>query len=151
MSTLLLQRLFSGATLKQDFSFKLQTRYNVGSIAPYLYVHNIPAGTFTLTLKQGETALFEGSFTSAEMKAAIGTTQNYFHVFYPVIAEPALKLERGTYTIELTSSGYEYEMNSFVGWIQQHENLNNELDYEPASDVENPLAFRIKVYKEGIR
>ena len=153
MTTLLAKRLFNGFALEHTFNLKSQSRYHIQSIAPYIYMHNAPAGTFTMSIYDvsDESQVFTQSFTSSAIKAALSTSNNYAHAFYPIIPNTKLKLGAGTYRAELTSSGYTYGAESFLGWVQQHEDLNNELDYTPANDLENPLALRIKELKEGIK
>lgn len=153
MTTLLVKRLFQDFALEHTFNLKSQSRYHVQSVAPYIYMHNAPAGTFTMSIYDvsDDALVFAQEFDSNDIKAAISTVNNYAHVFYPVIPESKLKLNAGTYRAELTSTDYTYQTDSFLGWIQQHEDLNNELDYTPSNDLENPLAMRIKVLKEGIK
>ena len=142
MTTLVCQTLVS--TLTQEIRFSQDVRYCIGSIAPYLYMHNSPAGAFTLSIKSGATTVFSQSFSSNDIKASLNTTDNYAHVFYPVVPSSPLHLERGTYSVELSASGYASSNSSFLAWVQQHEDLNNLLDYTPVSDEQNPLALRIK-------
>ena len=112
-------------------------------------MHNAPSGTFTLKLLSGVTELLSQSFTSSDIKASIPTTNNYTHVFYPVIPINPIQLDSGTYTVKITASGYAPTSVSFLALIRQHEDLNNKLDYVPLTDDENPLAIRLKVYKRG--
>jgi len=91
------------------------------------------------------------SFTSADIKAASGTTDNYLYSFYPVIPTNPLKIEKGDYILRLKTSGYTASGSSFIGWIQQHEDIQNSISYNPINDSQNPLAFRVKIYKEGIK
>lgn len=142
MTTLVCQTLVS--TLTQEIRFSQDVRYCIGSVAPYLYMHNAPAGTFTLSIKSGSTTVFSQSFTSASIKASLDTSDNYAHVFYPIVPTNPLHLERGTYSVEIGASGYTSTSSSFLAWVQQHEDLNNLLDYTPVSDDKNPLALRIK-------
>lgn len=148
MTTLLVQELKT--ELVQEFTLGLSDRYNIGSFIPYLYVHNAPAGTFTFTITKDSVDIFSQTFTSSDIKAAEGTVNNYLHVFYPIVPDTNVFMECGDFSAKLTASGYAYSSSSFLGWIQQHEDLNNILDYVPATDAENPLAMRIKIYKEGL-
>lgn len=149
MTTLLVETLKT--ELSQEIRLENQERYTIGAIIPYLYLHNSPVGTFTLEIISGVNSVFSQSFTSADIKAVIGTSDNYAHVFYPIVPQNPVQLDAGVYTIKLTASGYMALGSSFLGWIRQHENLNNKLDYEPVSDDENPLAVRLKVFKRGIK
>lgn len=148
MSTLLVNPL--STTLEQEFTLDNNYRYDIGSFAPYLYVHNAPSGTFTFELIQGVTTLQTWSFSSEDIKISLSTANNFLHVFYPLTKPYPYQLKRGTFKLKLSATGYSNTISSFIGWIQQHENLNNELSYTPFNDEENPLAIRLKVYKEGI-
>jgi len=140
---LLVEKLES--TLTQSFTITGE-RKNVAAICPYIYMHGAPSGTFTLTVKQGSTTMTSGTFTSAAIKTALGTANNYAHVFYPI--EVIAQFDAGEYDFILSASGYTATASSFIGWIRQHENLNNETDYTPDSDSDNPYAVRMKVYRK---
>lgn len=137
--------------LEQEIRLERSDRYHIGALSPYIYMHNSPSGTFTITLKRGIETIFSKSFTSAEIKTALGTTNNYAHVFYPIIPDNPIQLESGLYTVVLSSSGYSKTISSFLGWIRQHEDLNNTLDYVPDSDFQNPFAIRLKILDRGIK
>ena len=75
------------------------------------------------------------------------TVDGFAHVFFPIVPNQPLHLDRGTYSVELSAAGYTATESSFIGWIQQHEDLNNLLDYVPSGDDQNPLALRIKIIR----
>ena len=148
MTTLVMDTLES--TLSQSLSFKLNRRVQVGSLVPYLYVHNF-TGSVSLSLTGASGTLFSKTFSLADIKTSLGTTDNYHHVFYSVIPTNPTQLEKGEYTLTLAAgSGYSSTGISFIGWIKQHENIQNEMDYIPLSDIQNSYAVRFKEYKEGI-
>jgi hypothetical protein len=151
VTKLLVETLVTGATMSQEIRFDRVDRYNIASIAPYLYISNFPGGTFTLTLSNLSGDLFSKSFTSDDIRTSLNTVNNFAHVFYPVIPQNLLILESGTYTLKLTSDSYYNTSSSYIGWIRQHEDLNNILDYEALSDDKNPLATRIKTLDKGIK
>lgn len=136
--------------LEQEIRLERSSRYHVGAISPYIYMHNAPSGTFTITLKRGVETIFAKSFTCADIKTALGTLNNYAHVFYPIIPDAPVQLESDLYTVVLSSSGYTMNASSFLGWIRQHEDLNNILDYVPTADYENPFSIRLKILDRGI-
>jgi hypothetical protein len=149
VSTLVVETLKTELT--HPFSLTLDVRYNIGALCPYLYMHNAPSGTFTFSIEDADDVeVFSQSFTSADIKTALSTTDNFAHVFYPVVPESPLFLEKGSYTAILSASGYSANSVSFLGWVRQHEDLVNELDYTPDTDFENPLSLKIKVLKQGI-
>lgn len=138
MTTLLVQELRTGEVLEQQFRISDYQRTTVAAISPYLYFHNAPAGTFTVEL----VGLRAWSFDFAEVQAATAV-EGYSHVFFPLVPITPLHLDVGTYTLRLSASGYALGA-SWMGWVQQHENLDNLLDYVPTNDGQNPLAIRIK-------
>ena len=147
MTTLVIETLQD--ELSQDIRLSGDERFSIGAIIPYLYMHNSPAGTFTLRLLSGVTEVFSQSFTSADIKSSIPTINNYAHVFYPIVPVSPIQLDSGLYTVKITASGYSPTSISFLALIRQHEDLNNRLDYVALTDDQNPLAIRLKVYKRG--
>jgi hypothetical protein len=152
MTTLLVQRLSPDTPLTQELTIELSKRYHIGSLAPYLYIHNAPAGSFKFSLlRDDDSEVFSETFTSEDIKEALNTVNNYAHVFKPFIPAIKTKIEAGNYTAKLEAiSGYNLTFSSFIGWVQQHEDLNNDLAYEPSNDSQNPLATRLKILKRGI-
>jgi hypothetical protein len=151
VSTLLIETLDSVDPLTQQFRLSLDTRYVIGAFIPYLYMHNAPNGIFTFEILKSGITVFQKSFTSADIKASLNTTDDYAHVFYPVVPATPMILEKGEFTAKLQASGgYDHMANGFLAWIKQHEDLNNELDYTPSIDLQNPLALRLKILKQGI-
>jgi hypothetical protein len=145
MTTLVVDKLET--TLEQDLAYSGSERIAIASIAPYLLMYNNPSGTFTLSVLKGSELLFSKSFTSAEIKTAMSTTDNYAHVFYPIIPDNGIQLEGGTYKFRISASGYTASESSYMGWIRQFENIQTELDYVPYSDLQKPYSIRIKQYK----
>lgn len=136
--------------LSQEVELLLSERYTIGCISPYIYIHNAPSGTFKLSIFSGATEVFFKTFTCSDIKTAISSTNNYAHVFYPIIPDNPLQLSSGQYILKLTSSGYTYSKTSFIAWCQQFEDLNNELSYTPLNIAKNPLAFRVKILKRHL-
>lgn len=146
MTTLVVNTL--AGEMSQDFRLALGVRTQIASVLPYLYMHNAPAGTFTVSIEADYGTAASKTFDCDDIKAALNTTDDFAHVFYPVVFDDPVQLDAGTYSLKLSASGYSPTGSSFIGWIQQHEDLNMELDYTPLSDSDNPLAFRLKTYKE---
>lgn len=145
MTTLLVDKL--GTSLEQNITVTGTERVHIAAFIPYLYVFNIPDGTFTFQLIKSSVVIFSQSFTSADIKTSVGTANNYIHSFYPIIPTVLVQMLAGNYTVKITSSGYTATEASYLGWIRQHENIQNGIDYTPTSDRKNPLAIRIKTYK----
>lgn len=149
MSTLLIETL-NLEPLEQEFTLKLNTRYVVGAIIPYLYMHNAPAGTFTLSILVNEVSVFSQDFTCDDIKASLDSINDYAHVFYPIVPATPLILEKGNFKVRLSADASYSAYSGFLAWVKQHEDLSNELDYVPSTDLENPLACRLKIMKQGI-
>jgi hypothetical protein len=138
------------STLTEHREYSGEERIHLAAIIPYLYVHNNPAGTFNLTVSGPYGQVCSINFNAAEIKTALQTADDYFHVYYPLIPTNHVKIEAGSYDFILSASGYVYSSTSFIGWIQQHEDIQTSVDYTPINDSQNPLTLRIKAYKEGI-
>lgn len=151
MTKLLVEELFENSELTQVENFQLNKRVQVGSVCPYIYMHNAPPGQFFAGIRNlNGNFEYEFEFDSAYIKTLLNTTDNYAHVFLPIVTSYPIFLEKGSYELYLYAENYTFYRTSFIGWIRQHENLNNDLDYIPSNDAENPLASRLKVYREGI-
>lgn len=138
--------------LTQKIKFKLNGRCHLAAMIPYFLIFNAPAGVFTFELyseDQAET-IYSRDFTATDILEALETNDVYAHVFYPVIPENPVQIEKGLYTMKLTATGYTKSESSFIGWIQQFEDVQNEMEYVPFDDSQNPLATRYKHYKEGV-
>lgn len=146
MTTLLFKKLVT--TLEQDLRYNSTKRCQIAAFIPYIYMHNSPAGTFTFDVLNGDDeVIFSQTFDSASIKQSLATTNNYAHVFYPIVPTSPIQIERGLYTIKLSATGYTSSDSSYLGWIQQYENVQNVMDYVPASDAENSLSIRIKKWE----
>jgi hypothetical protein len=150
VTTLVVNPIGSGLT--QEFTYNLNTRSHIAAFYPYLVMIGAPAGTFTFELRDAlsNDTIFSKSFTSSLIKLSLGTANNYAHAFYPVIPDNPIQLEKYTYKIVITGSGYTETASSYIAWAQQFEDIQNEMSYTPSGDSENSLAFRLKIYKEGI-
>lgn len=147
MSTLLVQTLYT--ELIQEVTIDSEERIHIGCISPYIYFHNC-SGVFTFELIKDSAPLMSVNFTLEDVKTAINTTSNYIHSFLPIIPLNPLKIEKGAYTLRLSASGYSPSAVSFIGWVQQFEDVQNVMSYLPLDDSQNSLAFRVKELKEGI-
>lgn len=143
MTTLLCDSLYT--FLDHEIRFISPTRIHIAGIYPYLLKCGHPVGTFTVSLIKNSVTLFSNSFSESDISSAA-----YSHTFYPVIPVNPIQIEPGLYTIRLSSSGYSYSNIDFISWIQQFENVQNEMEYVHTGSSQNPLALRIKTYKSGI-
>lgn len=148
MTKLLVQELRD--ELFQEITLSGEERNHVLSISIYLYIHNNPSGTFTFTLSNQSEDLYSKNFTAQDVLDSISTSDNYAHVFFPFVPVDSLKVESGNFFLRLSSNGYTVTSGSFIGWIQQHEDEQNQLGYIAAGDEEKSLSYRIKILREGI-
>ena len=141
MTTLVVEELRT--TLYQEFSLK--TKESIKAIRPYLYLHNSPAGTFTLTLKESGATIDSKSYTAAQIEAAAGFTANqYHHAYINFEFDSHLTLKRDTtYRIELSSAGYTFGDAAYVGWIRPHENGYNNSSPSLINYESNPFGYQL--------
>lgn len=132
--------------LNQNVTYNNTVRLSIAAFYPYLLMVNSPSGTFTFSLFKGAEELYSKSFTSADIKASLDTTDNYAHVFFPIIPENPIQIESGAYTFKLQASGYTVNTSSYLAWVQQHEYIQTELENEIENFTELPFSVRIKSY-----
>lgn len=127
-------------TLTQRINLLYDRVYQIDGVSIKILMYNAPAGTFTVTLKDllGNN-LASDTFTSAEIKTALETSDNYAYCFVPISIYAPLK--KGSYDIELSASGYTYSQSSFMGWIKSHENVYNSISGTPVNFTENPFDY----------
>jgi hypothetical protein len=150
VTTLLVETL--NRELIQEIQYDLNERVHIAAFIPYLYIHNAAFDSITFELfNSGGDVLFSKETTLSEIKESIPTTDNYIHVFYPIIPTNPVQLEYGTYRLRMTATNYYPVSSSFIGWIKQFEDIQNEISYPVSGSNNNPLAIRYKLYKEGLR
>lgn len=137
MTTLAAEELKT--TLTESITLYYDRIYHIGGIKPKLLVYNMPAGTFTLSIKQGAATLASGSFTSASLQTQMETTDNYFWVNAAISFDGLVALKKGTYDLVLSSSGYSYSALSFLSWVKSHENIFNDRTDSFVDYTTNPL------------
>ena len=134
--------------LNQNVTYSNETRLSIAAFYPYLLMYNSPVGTFSFSIFKGVEEIYTKAFTSADIKSSIETTDNYAHVFFSIIPENPIQIEKGVYTFKLQASGYTLSTSSYLAWIQQHENIQTELESEIENFTELPFSVRIKSYTE---
>lgn len=141
MTTLVVDQLVT--TLSQSFTLDQYRPYHIPAIRAKFAMFNSPGGTFSLKIKDGSTELASGSFTSAELKSDLSTSNNYLWIDKSVVFDTICVLKQGTYTLELSATGYTFSETSYLAWVKSYENIFNELSDSPASFTENPFDFII--------
>lgn len=136
-------------TLSQTVTIDHEKRYLIAAVRPYIYMHNAPAGTFTLSIKDGGTPVASKTFTSAEIKSDLSTTDNYAHLWKVIQFDDPVQLTSKEYELELSHSGYTFSPSSYIAWVREHENQFNETSGIPVSDLENPYSYQLLNYIEA--
>lgn len=136
-------------TLSQTVTIASRKRFLVEAVRPYIYMHNAPAGTFTLSVKSGATTLVSKDFTSTEIKSDLSTTDNYAHLWKALTFNEPLQLESGEYELELSSSGYTFSNSSYLGWVKEHESRFNETTGTELSDLYGPYSYQFLNHVEA--
>lgn len=118
---------------------------DLAGLKPCIYFNNSPSGTFTLTIYNNMTPIKAYTFTDAQVKASIDTTDGYMWVY---VALPGrCTLLPGSYTLELTSSGYTYAYNNFIGWIKNFDKLPDKVYGTLPNDFSDyPYEFKLCEY-----
>ena len=138
-------------SLSQVWRFAGERNYNLQYIRPFLFVFGMPSGTFALKVKDGAEELGSVTFTAADLKTALGTSDDYFYAWFRLNFSDKLSLKKGNYTVELSiASGYTFNESAWIGWISEHEFLHNDIDYTPQFDKENPLSTQFFVHGPGV-
>jgi len=148
MSTLVVETLVN--ELVQEVTYNLEERVHAGSFNPYLYIHGYSDAVFGFQLSNSSGLIFEKTFTIQDIKDSLDTNNDYIRAYYPIIPANPIQIGRGNYTCRIYPiSGYTSGA-TFIGWVKQHENIQNTMSYLPLSDDQNSLTIRFKSFKEGI-
>jgi hypothetical protein len=144
MTTLVLDELRT--TLTQEFT--LDSRKQVVAIRPNLLFFNDPAGTYTVTVKDGSTVIGSASLSMSEILTGTGWTASQYHhgVILFQFSSPLILNKDITYSIELSAAGYTFSESTYVGWIKSYENKINTFNITVDSDHENPLDYQMWSY-----
>lgn len=130
-------------TLTQEINLIYDRIYHIGGLKIKLFMFNEPAGTFTLSIKQGATTLASESFTSADIKTDLSTTDSYAYLYKAL--NFSLPLKKGSYDLVLSASGYNPTDSSFLGWIKSFENIFNTINGTSESLGNKP--FDVLIYE----
>lgn len=138
----LVNELIQPVTFEKEFTLE--------AVYPFLVMINSPSGTFNFEMIKDASTIFSKTFTSSDLKSALGTLDDYLYSFHPIIPNSPIRIKKGTYNFKLTHTGYSFNESSFLGWGQQYEDRQNPVSYTITGSSSIPLAFRIKTKKEGI-
>lgn len=119
MTTLLVEELIT--TLEQDFTLAGSRVYQISAIRPFVCMYAAPSGTFTFSIKSGANTLGSVSFTSADIQSDLSTSNTYAYLHKALEFTNDIPLRAGTYTLEMSSSGYTYSANSFMAWVKNND------------------------------
>lgn len=144
MTTLVTSELVT--TLSQEITYNLDRPVYVYGLKMLVVMFNAPNGTFTVAFRDGSNVISSKTFTSASIKSALSTTDNYAYYYLPIVFDVPFLIERKTYNVHLSSSGYTFGSSSFIGWVKDHENNFIELD-ESFTASEAPRNLTIYTFK----
>lgn len=147
MSTFVVDEL-RAITLVQPV--RILTPITVGSIKAIFYVHNLPLGMFTATLKKGLETILSWSFDSTTLQNSFDGIEPHFAVVYPLYKSSAFRLGTGDYTLELSSVGYTYHASSWIGWCKDWQGPMQKTYGPGLEEFRNfPYSHRIIEYRES--
>ena len=131
--------------LNQDFVLTSQKNYEIYAIKIYLFANNASSivGNFRLGIYDGLQEVAFKTFDISDIVSQSNIQEEYFHSWYPIFFDNPVILQKGSYNFKLTSTGYSYASNSFIGWIREHENLKVPITYEPKNSLQNPLSYEV--------
>lgn len=132
-------------TLEQTIYFNDHKRHLIEGVKINIVNYGSPAGTFTLSLKQGVNVLTMVSFTIDDIKEAYDSTDNYSYLYFPLEFNHPVNILKGQYELELSATGYTYDQGSFLGWIKSFENIFNEKQDQYESFQREP--FNVLIYE----
>jgi hypothetical protein len=136
-------------TLTQTITIADDRVHHIDAVKIRLLMYNAPAGTFTLSLKEGATTYASKSFTSADIKSDLSTADNYAHLYKAIQFDYTVPLNAGSYDFVLSHSGYTYSGTSFIGWIKSHENIFNTRTDALNTILDNPQDILLYEKKIG--
>ena len=123
-------------------------RMTIAAVRPFIYKHRSPSGTFTVSIIQGGNTVGSKTFTSAQMESEIAdvTSVNFFHGPYKIEFDSPIVVNRGSFDIKLSHSGYSFSETDYIGWVREHERTVN--DFAAVStNTEHPKAVEVWEYK----
>lgn len=101
--------------------FTRQTTALVPKFRLHLCKYLSPVGTFILDLTDADDhVVASSSQTLADMQLAgsANLQANYYHGYVTFAFDRAYTLRPGTYKLKLSSSGYVYDPDEFLGWVK---------------------------------
>lgn len=101
-------------TLTQSFTISEQRVF--AGIRVRFIVKQMPAGTFTFTIKQGATVFKTYSFTAADLRTSINGVGNSFWGDFSLVGR--CELPEGSYDVELSGSGYTFGSGNWLAWAK---------------------------------
>lgn len=148
MTELVVQEL-EATPLIQEVKLRRKGKHIIHALRPYVYLHNNPTGTFHFEVLDSQDNLLKShDFTASEVKTAWGKTDPYCHGFYTINLDNKLILKNGIYKFKISSTGYSFSISSWIGWVQEHENIKYDVLYTPIDDQQNPLTVEFWELKE---
>lgn len=125
--------------LVQTINLKYDRVYHIHAVKLKLKFVGAPSGTFTVSFKQGVTTLTSETFTFSDIQSDLSSSNNNGYIFKVIDIDPVLRLKKGSFNIELSSSGYTFSESSYLAWSKSYENIFNEREDDLVNIQQNPL------------
>ncbi len=132
--------------LEQQFTIDKRTL--VSFVRLHICKYLSPTGTFIVQLTTADdTVLATSSQSLATMQAAgdADLSANYFHGFVTFALDKVASLVPGVYKLKLTSSGYMYNANVFLGWCKADEDRAVPVEGDEPLPADSPFDFEMYV------
>lgn len=138
------------SSLSNDFTLDLNERQQIGGVRAWLMSVGDPSGTFTYAIKSGVNTLWSDTFNVAEMKSDLSTSATRLHMMKAKNVDPVINLGPGTYTFELSSSGYTASSSSYLAWLVDWEGQYFDASPSLIDNLLRPFHFEIWTYKRQV-
>ena len=132
-------------TLENEFT--MTENAVISNVRPYLYIAGSPAGTLKCSIFNGATEICTFTQTIAAIRSSFGDP-NFLHGYVNFAMDKAVYLPSGS-TLKVViegTGGYVYDVNNYVGWIQEFENLKTTPTTTPGGDLDKPHTFELWGY-----
>lgn len=143
MSTVVVDELIT--TLDQPIS--VFRPISLAAIKPYIFAASPLIESITFSILKDGVALFTQSHLFEDLKAALNTSDDNFHGFFPFYTEGTIYLPPGDYVIRMSASGYTFSSTNFVGWCKDYLRYFGKITGEiPTHYSMFPYSFRLLEY-----
>lgn len=136
MSTLVVQEV----DLEVVQEIERSTPVNLYAIRPHLYIHNAPAGSLKIQVRDSNGYLVGESetLTIANIKTDAGAG-NFYHGYVRFLCNIPLMANTVYQVVIVGTAGYAFNSSAYVGVCCEFENRKYAVDYSPNDGTRSPL------------